>query len=81
MGSNRLDHESGGEMTRLTFNAEWSGELAAGLRAGSEEVTIQFRDGQHLDADLVEYWQDAIAEFYNGAVVELIETETETEDG
>lgn len=63
-------------MTRLTYEANWSGELAAGIHPGSEEITITFKYDQPLDSDVTEYWRDSIAEFYDGATVTLIETET-----
>jgi hypothetical protein len=45
--------------------------------AGTEEVTIEFKYDQPLDAELVEHWRQNIAEFYDGAVVEMIETESQ----
>jgi hypothetical protein len=62
-------------MTRLKFFAAWDGEPDAGLHAGSEIVSIQFQYGQSLDEDTIEYWRDAVADFYDGAYVELLRTE------
>jgi hypothetical protein len=64
-------------MTRLTYFAEWRGEPQAGIMAGTNEVTIEFKYDQPLDAELVEYWRESIAEFYDGATVELIESENQ----
>ena len=61
-------------MTRIMFDVTWAGEKDAGIRAGSEEVTIQFRYGQPVDAALIEYWRTAISEFFDGASVELNES-------
>jgi hypothetical protein len=55
--------------TSLKFEVEWFGEPDAGLRAGSEEVTIKFKYGQPLDEDTIDYWQGVIADFYEGAGV------------
>lgn len=60
-------------MNSLRFYVQWSGERAAGINPGSEEVTIQFKYGQSLDSDIIEYWQDCLKDFYDGASVELLE--------
>jgi hypothetical protein len=67
-----MDSETGGKMTKLIYDASWSGEPNAGIMPGSEEVTIQFKYGQPIDEDVIEYWREAIAEFYDGAHVEFI---------
>jgi hypothetical protein len=60
-------------MNYLKFYVSWCGERAAGINPGSEEVTISFKYGQPIDADVIEYWTDALKEFYDGASVELTE--------
>ncbi len=57
-------------MTTLRFIAWWNGEPAAGFCPGSEEVTITFKYGMPIDEDVVAYWRDQVAAFYDGAVVE-----------
>lgn len=59
-------------MTRITYHAEWAGERAAGINPGSEDVTIEFRHGQPVDADVLNFWKDSIAEFYDGGTVVIV---------
>ena len=59
-------------MTRLIFNADWPGEPNAGIWPGAEEIAIEFKHGQPIDEDVIEFWREAISEFYDGAHVELI---------
>jgi hypothetical protein len=59
-------------MTRLTYDASWPGEPNAGIVPSSEEVTVEFKYGQPLDDDVIEYWHDVIQEFYEGSHVEFI---------
>jgi hypothetical protein len=56
----------------LKFIAWWNGEPAAGIRAGSEEVTITFKHGTVVDEDAVAYWRDMIAQYFDGAHVEQV---------
>ena len=60
-------------MTKLVFVASWPGEPNAGILPGYEEVTVQFKHGQPLDEDVLVYWHGAVAEFYDGSTVELVE--------
>ena len=57
-------------MTTLKFVAWWNGEPAAGIRSGSEQITIQFKYGVPVDEDMVAYWRDTVAQYFDGAVVE-----------
>jgi len=57
-------------MTTLKFIAWWASDNSAGLRAGSEELTIQFKHGVPVTEDTVEYWRDQVSQFFDGAVVE-----------
>ena len=57
--------------TKLVFLTEWHGEQAAGINPGHEEITIQFKYGQPLDQDVIDYWREAILDFYDGAKVVL----------
>lgn len=59
-------------MAKLTFEAEWHGEMAAGIRPGSETVTIEFVHTSEFDADTIEYFQDVIREYFDGASVQLV---------
>lgn len=59
--------------TILKFEVVWHGEIGAGIHSGSEEVTIQFRYGHPLDSDTIEYWHDAVRDFFDGSTVTLIE--------
>ena len=54
----------------LTFDVEWAGEIGAGIRAGSEVVTLQLEFGP-ADAELIEFFREAIAQYYDGATVRL----------
>ena len=56
-------------MATMTFEVEWRGEPDAGLLSGSETVTIELRHTPEIDADTVEYFRDALKEFYDGATV------------
>lgn len=60
-------------MNKLIFLINWPGEPDAGLSPGSEEVTIQFKYGQPIDDDVIQFWLDVIQEFYDGAHVRLLE--------
>lgn len=60
-------------MSKLVFVASWPGEPNAGILPGYEEVTVQFKHGQPLDHDTLVYWYDAVADFYDGSKVELVE--------
>jgi len=59
-------------MTELKFQAEWSGELAAGIQPGYEEVTIQFKYGQPIDQGVIDYWRQNVEDFYDGATVTIL---------
>ena len=61
-------------MTVLTFRAEWHGERAAGINSGSEEVTISFKSDNIIEPETINYWREAIVDFYDGAKVSLIKT-------
>jgi hypothetical protein len=68
----RAEPEGGGKMNKLVFIAEWHGERAAGINPGHEEITIQFKYGQPVDdQDTIDYWREAIQDFYDGAKVVL----------
>jgi hypothetical protein len=59
-------------MTELKFEAAWPGEIAAGISPGCEQVTIQFRYGQPIDQDVIEYWRSAVEDFYDGSTVTIL---------
>jgi hypothetical protein len=56
----------------LKFIVWWNGEPAAGIRSGSEEVTIQFKHGVTLDEDTVAFWKDSVSQYFDGAHVEQV---------
>lgn len=58
-------------MKELKFFAEWN--------SGYEEIVIQFKYGQPIDPDVIEYWQQAIAKFYDDPHAELISQSLEEE--
>lgn len=58
-----------GGQTTIKFFVSWSGEMAAGIRPGFEEVTISFRYGQPLDDEAVGFLRESVKEFFNGASV------------
>lgn len=55
--------------TKLKFFVSWTGEAAAGIRPGFEEVTISFRYGQPIDDEAISYWRDSLKDFFDGASV------------
>jgi hypothetical protein len=59
-------------MTWLKFYVSWCGEKSAGINPSSEEILIQFKYGQPIDSDVIEYWTDSLKDFYDGANVELM---------
>lgn len=62
-------------MQVIKFTAMWAGESSAGIRAGNEDVAITFSNTLgEPDADTIEYFREAIAEYFDGAKVH---TETE----
>lgn len=75
MGRKAYKLESEAKMTRITFSVDWSGEFAAGILPGSEEVSIEFKYGHPVTEDLIEFWIDSLAEFYDGAAVKVIHIE------
>ena len=56
-------------MTQLILHAAWAGEIGAGIRSGYEKITINFEHGQDLDEEVIDYWRQSVAEFYDGARV------------
>jgi len=63
--------------TTIKFFVEWHGEMAAGIRPGSENVSITFEHTDTVDSDTVEFWHDSLKEYYDGAAVY---TEQEAKD-
>ena len=53
---------------QIVFDVEWDGEMAAGIRAGSEIVTIGFQYGP-VDDEAIEYFASVIADYFEGAMV------------
>jgi hypothetical protein len=54
----------------IKFYVEWAGELAAGIRPGSETVTINFEYGTVVvDREAIEYWRESVSGYYDGATV------------
>ena len=57
----------------LKFIAWWNGEPAAGIRAGSEEITIEFKHSVSVtDEDAVAFWRESVAQYFDGAHVEHV---------
>lgn len=59
-------------MIILDYYAKWHGEPAAGINPGSESVTITLKYTNSVDDDTVEYWRSAVADYFDGAHVELV---------
>jgi len=55
-------------MPKIVFHAEWQGERAAGIMPGQEQVTIGFEYGP-LDSGAIEYWREAVKDYFDGARV------------
>lgn len=55
----------------LRFHVRWPSELAAGIRAGSEDITITFTSGWAggIPADVVQDFREYLREEYDGAEV------------
>lgn len=60
-------------MTSIRFNVHWHGELAAGIRPGYENVVLTFEYTDSIDTDTLEYWREAVRDYYDGATVETQE--------
>lgn len=65
-------------MSKITFEAIWHGERAAGINSGSETVIIEFANTSEIDAETVEYFREALRDYYDGAIV-LTQSESEKE--
>lgn len=53
---------------QMVFDVEWHGEMAAGIRPGSEVVTVSFEYGP-VDDDTIEHFAGVIADYFDGATV------------
>jgi hypothetical protein len=49
----------------IKFYVEWPGERAAGIRGGSEHVSISFEYGTVIDSDTVEFFRESLREFFD----------------
>jgi len=57
---------------KLKFIAWWNGEPGAGIRSGSEEVTIEFKYGVTMDEDTIAFWKESVVQYFDGAHVEQV---------
>lgn len=60
-------------VTKLQFVASWSGEEAAGLRAGYEEIEINFKYGIEVDQECVEFWRNCLRDYFDTQDVATLE--------
>ena len=56
-------------MSKITFEANWHGERAAGINSGSETVTIEFANTSEIDTETVEYFREALRDYYDDASI------------
>lgn len=66
-------------MKTITFDAVWNGELSAGIRSGSEVVTISFEHGC-MDEDAIEFFRECVAEYFDGAGVKARAPQDDAEE-
>lgn len=62
-------------MLTLHYHAEWAGERAAGIHPGSEDLSIVFKYSGSPDVEMIDYFRDAVAEYFDGAHVKFINWE------
>lgn len=62
-------------MIKLTYYAEWPGERAAGINSGSEEIDITLKYHDTANEDMIEFFRETIAEYFDGAHVKLVRWE------
>lgn len=62
-------------MIKLTYYTEWHGERAAGINPGSEEVEIVLKHVDSVDEEMIDFWRESIAQYFDGAHVELVRWE------
>lgn len=58
-------------MIQIIYDVEWNGEMEAGIRPGSERVTLQLEYTHEVDADSVEFFRDCLASYFDGAGVKF----------
>lgn len=56
------------KLNEAVFDVQWSGEMAAGIRAGSEVITVSMEYGP-MDDEARDYFASALADYFEGAAV------------
>jgi hypothetical protein len=67
-------------MVTLKFYVSWNGEPGAGIRSGSEDVSITFSHTDSVDSDTVEFFRESLREYYDGAEMVLTPDEVASMD-